>query len=107
MGMATFQDLLTSVENLAGGQVRGANVEALLDAKAAGPDGQLQWRYSILDLMKTLGLDSDLKSRIALARDLGYPGPFNGSAEMNIWLHKQILARLDEAGATVPTDLKA
>jgi Domain of unknown function (DUF3597) len=105
--MATFQDLLNSVESLAGGQVRGADVATLLDAKAAGPDGQLEWRYSVLDLMKALDLDSDLKSRIVLARDLGYRGSLNGSVEMNIWLHKQILARLDEAGAVVPTDLKA
>jgi hypothetical protein len=105
--MATFQDVLNSVETLAGGRLQGVNLAALLDAKALGPEGQLEWRYSILDLMKVLDLNGDLKSRVALARDLGYPGSLNGSAEMNIWLHKQILARLDQAGASVPTDLKA
>jgi hypothetical protein len=104
--MATFQDILTSVAALARGQVRGVDLAALLDEKAGGPGSQIEWRYSIIDLMKTLSLESDLTSRTELAQDLGYSGALKGSAEMNIWLHKRILTKLDEAGAMVPADLK-
>jgi hypothetical protein len=104
--MATFQDVLDSIANSASGRVQGADVTALLDLKTGGHADQLEWRYSIVDLMKALGLPADLSSRIALARDLGYSGALNGSAEMNIWLHKRILTKLNEAGAIVPADLK-
>jgi hypothetical protein len=104
--MAVFQDVIDSIANFANGRVQGVDVAAVLDSKAAGQTDQLEWRYSIVDLMKVLGLPGDLSSRIALARELGYSGALNGSAEMNIWLHKQILTKLDEAGAIVPADLK-
>src|SRR5829696_7866118 len=77
--MTTFQDVLHSVANSAGGKVQGADIVALLDAKAAGRSDQIEWRYSIADLMKALGLPSDLPSRAALARELGYSGALNGS----------------------------
>jgi len=103
--MATFQDVLDAVASAAGGSVQGADVTRLLDIKTRS-DSDIEWRYSVIDLMKALGLQSDLSSRVELARDLGYGGPLNGSAEMNIWLHKRILAKVDEAGAKVPADLK-
>jgi hypothetical protein len=64
------------------------------------------WKQSIVDLMKLLNLDSSLNSRKQLAQELGYTGAHDGSAEMNIWLHKQVMAKLMESGGTVPDSLK-
>src|SRR3954467_9776997 len=55
------------------------------------------WRQSIVDLMKLLSLDSSLSARKQLAQELGYTGALDGSAEMNIWLHKQVMAKLMES----------
>jgi len=64
------------------------------------------WRQSIVDLMKLLDLDSSLAARKELAQELGYKGTLDGSAEMNTWLHKQVMAKLAAGGGTVPEDLK-
>jgi hypothetical protein len=64
------------------------------------------WKQSIVDLMKLLDLDSSLAARKQLAQELGYTGALDGSAAMNIWLHKQVMAKLMENGGTVPDDLK-
>ena len=64
------------------------------------------WKQSIVDLMKLLNLDSSLTSRKQLAQELGYTGALDGSAEMNIWLHKQVMAKLMESGGVVPDSLK-
>ncbi len=64
------------------------------------------WKQSIVDLMKLLNLDSSLTARKQLAQELGYSGALDGSAEMNIWLHKQVMAKLMENGGTVPDSLK-
>jgi hypothetical protein len=64
------------------------------------------WKQSIVDLMKLLKLDSSLASRKELAEELGYKGALDGSAEMNVWLHKQVMAKLMESGGTVPDSLK-
>ena len=73
-------------------------------AKTKGnPD--LNWRTSIVDLMKLLGLDSSLENRKELATELGYTGPKDGSAEMNIWLHKEVLRQLAKHGGKVPANL--
>jgi hypothetical protein len=61
---------------------------------------------SIVDLMKLLNLDSSLSARKQLAQELGYKGELNGSAEMNIWLHKQVMTKLAESGGVVPDSLK-
>jgi hypothetical protein len=66
----------------------------------------LNWRESIVDLMKLLKLDSSLGARKELAQELGYTGPLTGSAEMNIWLHKQVMTKLAEGGGKVPDSLK-
>jgi len=66
----------------------------------------LNWRSSIVDLMKLLGLDSSLDNRKALATELGYTGATDGSAEMNIWLHKAVMAQLEKSGGKVPASLK-
>ncbi|MDP2409629.1 MAG: DUF3597 domain-containing protein [Pseudolabrys sp.] len=64
------------------------------------------WKQSIVDLMKLLDLDSSLTARKQLAQELGYKGTLDGSAEMNTWLHQQVMAKLMETGGTVPDSLK-
>jgi hypothetical protein len=68
--------------------------EAILDKKAADHHPKLDYKNSIVDLLELVGLPSDLKSREELAKDLHYPGPFDGSAKMNEYLHKHMMARL-------------
>ena len=83
-----------------------AEVVAMIE-KAAGAQGEdLNWKQSIVDLMKALKLDSSLSARKQLAQELGYTGALDGSAEMNTWLHKQVMAKLAEGGGTVPASLK-
>ena len=69
-------------------------------------DEDLDWRKSIVDLMKLLKLDSSLKARKELATELKYTGDMNDSAAMNVWLHKQVMTKLAENGGKVPADLK-
>ena len=66
---------------------------------------QLNYDSSIVDLMKLLGLDSSLQNREELATELGYTGPKDGSAEMNIWLHKAVMQELAKNGGKVPENL--
>jgi 3-oxoacyl-ACP reductase-like protein len=79
------------------------DVEANLAELAQGHD--LNWRTSIVDLMKLLGIDSSLANRKELAQELGYDGELNGSAEMNIWLHKATMQKLAENGGNVPASM--
>ena len=84
-----------------------ADVQAIV-AKLAGEQSEkLDWKVSIVDLMKLLKLDSSLGARKQLAQELGYTGPRDGSAEMNVWLHKQVMTKLAESGGKVPDSLKA
>jgi hypothetical protein len=82
------------------------DVEAILNGMAARQQQQLNWRTSIVDLMKLLNLDSSLQARQELARELHYSGDMNDSASMNMWLHKQVMQKLAENGGRVPDDLK-
>ncbi|MEX3931810.1 DUF3597 domain-containing protein [Paraburkholderia phymatum] len=82
------------------------DVEAILTALADQNPEKLNWRTSIVDLMKLLGLDSSLAVRKQLAEELNYSGDTNDSAAMNIWLHKQVMTKLAENGGKVPDDLK-
>lgn len=82
------------------------DVEAVLTALAAKTSEKLDWRHSIVDLMKLLDLDSSLAARKELAHELNYSGDTGDSATMNIWLHKQVMAKLAENGGKVPEDLK-
>ncbi|MFH1557575.1 MAG: DUF3597 domain-containing protein [Pseudomonadota bacterium] len=82
------------------------DVEAVLTGLAAKNSEKLDWRHSIVDLMKLLDLDSSLAARKELAHELNYSGDTGDSATMNIWLHKQVMAKLAENGGTVPDDLK-
>ena len=82
------------------------DVEAVLTDMASKNKEKLDWRKSIVDLMKLLGLDSSFSARKELAKELGYTGDSNDSASMNIWLHKQVMKKLAENGGKVPADLK-
>ncbi len=82
------------------------DVEAILDKEAAAHPGKLDWRTSIVDLMKLAGLDSGLAHRQDLAKELGYSGDAHDSAAMNTWLHKAVMRKLAEDGGQVPAELK-
>lgn len=82
------------------------DVEQILNGMAQSAGQTLNWRTSIVDLMKLLGLDSSLQSRKELAGELGYSGDTNDSASMNIWLHRQVMNKLAANGGKVPADLK-
>jgi hypothetical protein len=73
---------------------------------AAKTPEKLNWKISIVDLMKLLGIDSSLSSRKDLAKELGYAGDMNDSASMNIWLHRQVMNKVAANGGKVPADLK-
>jgi hypothetical protein len=86
--------------------IAGVDVEAILTNLAAHHAEKLDWRKSIVDLMKLLDLDSSLTARKELAAELLYTGDTEDSATMNIWLHKQVMTKLAENGGKVPDDLK-
>ena len=81
------------------------DVAAILDGLAAKNSEKLDWKRSIVDLMKLVGMDSSLTSRKELATDLHYTGDQSDSAVMNIWLHKEVLKKLSENGGKVPSEL--
>ena len=82
------------------------DVEAILNSKLQASGQQLNWRSSIVDLLKLLDLDSSLQSRKELAAELNYSGDTSDSASMNIWLHRQVMNKLAANGGKVPADLK-
>jgi len=81
------------------------DVTAALDDMAANAGQKLDWRHSIVDLMKLVGMESSLSERKELADELGYSGDKGDSAAMNIWLHKQVIKKLSENGGKVPAEL--
>lgn len=82
------------------------DVAAKLDGLAAQKGEQLNWKTSIVDLLKLLDLDSSLTARQELAKELNCPADkLNDSAQMNMWLHKAVLQKLADNGGNVPTDL--
>lgn len=81
------------------------DVEAVLTELAAKNPQKLNWRSSIVDLMKLLDMDSSLGERKELAQELGYKGDMGDSATMNIWLHKQVMQKLAQNGGKVPAEL--
>jgi hypothetical protein len=82
------------------------DVAKVMSDLAAKSKEKLDWKKSIVDLMKLLGLDSSLSARKELATELGYKGDMNDSASMNIWLHKQVMTKLAANGGVVPADLR-
>jgi len=85
--------------------VTDVDVIANLEALEAQKGVKLNWRSSIVDLMKLLDIDSSLSNREELAKELGYTGALGGSAEMNIWLHKAVMRELAKNGGKVPAEL--
>lgn len=81
------------------------DVAAILDAAVAKNGQKLDWRRSIVDMMKALGMDASLQERKELADELGYTGDKSDSATMNIWLHKALMKALADNGGKVPADL--
>jgi Domain of unknown function (DUF3597) len=84
---------------------QAVDVTAILDDLAAKNPEKLDWRKSIVDLMKLVGVDSSLAARKELAAELHYSGDENDSATMNIWLHKQVIKKIAENGGKVPKEL--
>ncbi len=82
------------------------DVAPILDKAVAAKKEKLEWRTSIVDLMKALDIDSSFAARKELAKELNYTGDTNDSASMNIWLHKQIMAKLVANGGKLPPDIK-
>jgi hypothetical protein len=82
------------------------DVAAILDKAVAAKHEKLEWKTSIVDLMKALDIDSSLSARKELAHELGYTGDTNDSASMNIWLHKQMMAKLAANGGKLPPEIK-
>lgn len=91
----------------AGSAVPAGDVEiaSILDDAVKANGQKLDWRHSIVDLLKALNIDSSLSARKELASELGYTGDTNDSATMNIWLHKAVIKKLAENGGKVPADL--
>ena len=90
----------------AGAPAGSVDVAAILDGLAAKNSQKLDWKRSIVDLMKLLDLDSSLTARKSLAQELHYTGSTDDSATMNVWLHKQVMQKLAENGGKVPDELK-
>jgi len=82
------------------------DVAPILDKAVAAHHEKLEWRTSIVDLMKALDIDSSLAARKELAKELGYTGDTNDSASMNVWLHKQVMAKLAANGGKLPPEIK-
>ena len=82
------------------------DVAPILDKAVAAKHEKLEWRTSIVDLMKALDIDSSLAARKELAKELGYTGDTNDSASMNVWLHKQVMAKLAANGGKLPPEIK-
>jgi hypothetical protein len=82
------------------------DVAPILDKAVAARGEKLEWRTSIVDLMKALDIDSSFAARKELAKELGYTGDSNDSASMNIWLHRQVMVKLVANGGKLPPDIK-
>jgi len=85
---------------------QSVDVDAVLSELQANHAEPLNWRTSIVDLLKLLKLDSSLAARKELAAELGYSGNTDDSATMNVWLHKEVMHKLAENGGKVPDELK-
>ena len=82
------------------------DVAAIVDKLVAAQKEKLEWRTSIVDLLKALDIDSSLAARKDLAKELGFSGDMNDSASMNVWLHKQVMSKLAANGGKLPPEIK-
>jgi hypothetical protein len=82
------------------------DIEAVMKDYEARSGQKLNWRTSIVDLLKLLGIDSSLQNRKALSEELGFDGDNSDSAAMNIWLHKRVMQKLAESGGKVPASMR-
>jgi hypothetical protein len=96
----------TTAGSASGGAKQSVDVGAVLNGLAAKNSQKLDWKHSIVDMMKLLDMDSSLSARKELAGELHYTGDTNDSAAMNIWLHKQVMQKLADNGGKVPEELK-
>jgi Domain of unknown function (DUF3597) len=96
----------TATASSSAAPAQSIDVAAIVDKAAAAKGEKLEWRTSIVDLMKALDIDSSLSARKELAHELGYTGDTNDSASMNIWLHKQVMAKLAANGGKLPPEIK-
>ena len=103
----TGSSTATDAPGATGKPMSRAELEELIKKTASQQHEDLNWRESIVDLMKLFKLDSSLGARKELAKELGYTGALDGSAEMNVWLHRQVMTKLAETGGKVPEHLKA
>ncbi len=83
------------------------DVDEVFKRLAAAKKEKLNWKTSIVDLLKLVGMESDLQSRKELASELGYTGNTNDSAAMNVWLHKEVVKKIAANGGNVPQELLA
>ena len=104
---ATTKSAATPAGSAPAKPISREDVEGILQKLAAEQREDLDWRRSIVDLMKLLKLDSGLGARKQLAQELGYTGALDGSGEMNVWLHRQVMTKLAESGGKVPDSLRA
>lgn len=112
--MSVLGDILSKILGAAKSVVTGGtasaapsvDVDAVLTKAAAAKTEKLDWKNSIVDLMKVLDMDSSLGARKQLAKELNYDGDTNDSAKMNVWLHKQVVKKLAENGGKIPDSMK-
>ena len=99
------QPPITTAAAVAPQPAEPVDVAGILDFMNDQRDQKLNWRTSIVDLMKLLGMESSLAERKALADELGYTGDTSDSATMNIWLHKQVIQKIIDNGGQLPRDM--
>jgi hypothetical protein len=105
-GTATSAGPAAGSSSASAAPAQTVEVAPILDKAVAAKKEKLEWRTSIVDLMKALDIDSSLGARKELAKELGYTGDTNDSASMNIWLHKQVMTKLAANGGKLPADIK-
>ena len=112
--MSIFGDILNAIKSAVTSPASAQpsaqatmDVEKILIERAAKNPQKLDWRHSIVDLMKLLDLDSSQTARKQLATELKFDGDMNDLAKMNIWLHKSVMRKLADNGGKVPEDLKS
>lgn len=102
---STFQPAPQAAPTASTGAAQPVDVAGILDFMNDQREQKLNWRTSIVDLMKLVGLESSLAERKQLAQELGYTGDTSDTASMNIWLHKQVIQKIIDNGGQLPSDM--